>query len=273
VQNRRKSAVGAVLVIGLGTIVTTSGCDEKKPNLAPVASSLAPSTAAAPGATIKKFTVDGTSKASIEMEAPKEKIKAQASGGSGTIDIDIANLANSRGEVKMDLATLATNTFGEQEKNTSQTVHARTWLEVADGESGKLDDKTKETNRWAVYAIRSIENPSATDLTKVAPTKDGADDVRTVTLTTKGELLVHGHKVERDADVEVAFHYDSGGAADKPKSLTIKTKKPFRVVLAEHDVKPRDGFGKLAKGSFHLLGTKVADNAEIGLDLRAKPQS
>ena len=172
----------------------------------------------------------------------------------------------------MNLSTITTTTFPEQEKNASQTLHARTWLEVADGELGKLDEKTKETHRYAVYAIRSIENPSATDVTKIAPTKDGSDDVRTVTLTTKGELFVHGHKVEREANVEIAFRYDAGAAADKPKAVWIKTKTPLRVVLAEHDVKPRDGFGKIAKSSFHLLGTKVADNADIALDVRAKPQ-
>lgn len=173
----------------------------------------------------------------------------------------------------MDLTTLTTSTFKDQDDNAAQTTHARTWLEVADGQSGKLDEKTKEANRYAVYAIRSIVNPSATDVTKVAPTTEGGEEVRTVTLTTKGELLIHGHKVERDADVEVAFRYDAGAPADKPKAITVKTKKPLRVVLAEHDVKPRDGFGKIAKASFHLLGTKVADNAEIALDLRAKPQS
>jgi hypothetical protein len=256
---------------GIAIFVFASGCDDKKPNLAPVASALA-STAPPTGASVKKFAIDGDSKAAIEMEAPKEKIKASTSGGAGTLDIDLTNLAKSRGEVKLDLATLTTSTFAEQEKNASQTVHARTWLEVGDGESAKLDEKTKETNRWAVYAIRSIENASATDVTRVAPAKDGADEVRTVTLATKGELLVHGHKVEREADLEVAFRYDPGAAADKPKAIAVKTRKPFRVVLAEHDVKPRDGFGKIAKSSFHLLGTKVADNADISLDLRAKSQ-
>jgi len=222
---------------------------------------------------VTKFIIGNESKTSIEMEAPKEKIKAATNGANGTLDVDFTNLANSRGEVKVDLSTITTSTFPEAEKNTSQTTHARTWLEVGDGESGKLDEKTKEANRYAVYAIRSIGNVTEANVTKVAPTKDGADDVRTVTLTTKGELLVHGHKVERDADVEVKFRYDAGAPADKPKAIAITTRKPLRVVLAEHDFKPRDGFGKLAKGSFHLLGTKVADNADIVLDLRAKPQS
>ena len=257
---------------GAGVMLLTVGCEDKKPNLAPVASALA-SSAPPSGASVKKFSIDSTSKTSIEMEAPKEKIRATASGAAGTLDVDLTNITSSRGEVKVDLATLTTSTFDDEGQNASQTTHARTWLEVGDGESGKIDEETKKTHRWAVYAIRSIENASATDITKLAPSKDGADDVRTVTLTTKGELLVHGHKVGRDADVEVAFRYDPGAAADMPKAVTIKTKKPFRVVLAEHDVKPRDGFGKIAKSSFHLLGTKVADNADIVLDLSAKPQS
>jgi hypothetical protein len=254
-------------------VLAQIGCDDKKTQLAPVASSLASSTPLPPGATVKKFMIDGTSKSSIEMEAPKEKIKATTAGGTGTLDIDVANLASSRGEVKMDLSTLTTHTFPEADKNSAQTTHARTWLEVADGEDGKLDEKVKEANRYAVYAIRSVENVSAADLTKVAPTKEGNDDARTVTLTTKGELLIHGHKVERTADLEVKFLYDAGAAADKPKAIAVKSKTPFHVVLAEHDVKPRDGFGKIAKGSFHLLGTKVADNAEITLELHATPQA
>ena len=96
--------------------------------------------------------------------------------------------------------------------------------------------------------------------------------MRTVSATTHGEFLVHGHKVDRDADVDVAFHYAPGSAADKPKFLTIKSKKPLRATLADHDVKPRDGFGKIAKGAFNLLGTKVAETADITLDLRANPQ-
>ena len=258
---------------GAFALVLLAGCEDKKPNLAPVASALAPSTALPPGASVRRFKIDEASKTSIEMEAPKEKIKAATTGAAGSFDVDLTNIVKSRGEVKVDLSTITTSTFAEADKNASQTTHARTWLEVGDGETGKLDDKTKETNRYAVYAIRSIHSASAPDVTKVPPTKDGADDVRTVTLTTKGELLVHGHKVDREADVEVAFLYDSGAAADKPKAISIKTKKPLRVVLAEHDVKPRDGFGKIAKSSFHLLGTKVADNADIALDLRAKPQS
>ncbi len=254
----------SLVVLGTGI----SACEQKKTtSLAPAASSLAASSAPSSGA---KFVIDPKSTASIDMPAPKEHIQATTDAAAGSLDVDATNLASSRGEVKIDLSTLTTKTFDDPEKNKAQTGHARTWLEVADGQTGKLDDSVKAANKYAVYAIRSIENPSATDLTKVAPTKEDAREVRTVTMTTRGELLIHGHKVERDADVEVQFFYDAGAAADKPSALSVKTKKPLRVTLAEHDVKPRDGFGKIAKEAFHLLGTKVADTADITLELRAR---
>ena len=263
-----KRAIVAAMTVAIGLVA----CDDKKATTAPVASSLAPSTPAPTTNKTLKFAIDPRSATTIDMPAPKEHIKAVTEGAMGTIEVDLMNLANTRGEIKADMLSLTTKTFDDAAKDKSQTTHARTWLEVADGEEGKLDDSVKNANRWAVYAIRSIENLSATDLIKIAPTKAGADEVRTVTATTRGELLLHGHKVDRDADVEVAFHYPVGGAADKPSSLTIKSKKPFRTTLSDYDVKPRDGFGKIAKGAFNLIGTKVAEVADVSLDLRATPQ-
>ncbi len=270
-------AVFAVAVsLGTGSL----GCEDKKaPQIAPVASSLAPSVAPGPSAHAAlpskpalTFTIDPKSTTSIDMPAPKEHIKAGTDGAAGSLSIDLTNLGNTRGEVRADLSTLRTNTFDDASKNATQTGHARTWLEVADGEEGKLPDDVKAANRWAVYAIRSVDNLSATDLTKVAPTKKDADEVRTVTATTHGEFLIHGHKVTRDADVEVRFHFDPGSPPEKPKFLVITSRKPLRATLAEHEIKPRDTFGKIATKALNLLGTKVAEVAEVTLDLRATPQ-
>ncbi len=267
---KRSASIAAAIA---AMAVAVSGCEDKtkQQQLAPSASALAPSMAA-PSGKVVKLTIDAKGTSSIDMPAPKEHIKASTDAAAGTLDVDPTNLANSRGEVKIDLSTIQTKTFGNDDDK-RQTMHARCWMEVADCEDGKIADDVKTANKYAVYAIRAVENVSAPDLTKVPVTKDGGDDVRTVTMTTKGELLIHGHKVDREADVEVAFHYAPGADATKPKSVVVKTKKPLKVTLAEHDVKPRDNFGKIAKGAFHLLGTKVADTADISLDLRANPQS
>jgi hypothetical protein len=261
----------SVLTVVLGGL----GCDEKKPPLptAPAASSLAPSSSSSSSAAAPstKLVVQPTSFASLDLPAPKERIVARVEGGKGALDVVPSDLAKTRGEVMLDLTTLTTSTFKDG-RDKEQTAHARTWLEVADGEKGKLPDDVKDKNRYAVYAIRAIERASATDLAKVPATKDEATgtDVRKVTLTTKGELAIHGKKVERDADVEVTFSYAAGAPAEKPNAVRIATVKPFTVVLADHDVKPRDAAGKLAKDFFHLIGTKVADTADVTLDVRAK---
>ncbi len=256
----------AGLALGLCVVV---GCKngDAKPEPAPSASALAPSMAAT-GAKTFAFTIDPKSTTSIDMPAPKEHIKADTSAAAGTLQIDPMNLTNSRGEVKVDLSTLTTHTFDDPDKNSAQTTHARTWLEVV------VNGNMQDANRWAVYAIRSVDNASANDLSKVPAVHEGADDVRKVTMTTHGELLIHGHKVNRDDTVEVAFHYPTGAAGDtKPISITVKSKDPLHVILAEHEVKPRDSFGSLAQKSFSLLGTKVAETADISLDLKAVPAS
>lgn len=253
---------GAVVLV-----LSSSGCDKKED--APSSPAAAASSVAAPPppptAMVTKYTVDAAGKTSIDMPAPKEHIKADTTAAAGDLKIDLMNLANSRGEVKVDLTTLKTHTFGD-DKDAKQTEHALNWLEVGT----LVTPDVKEKNRWVVFAIESVDGLSATDLTKVAPDKGAGGDVRTVSMTVHGDFLLHEHKVKKDAAVEVKFHYPAGAAADaKPTSLDITSKTPLHVALADHDVKPRDNFGKLAQGAFGLLGTKVAETADISLDLHA----
>ena len=50
-----------------------------------------------------------------------------------------------------------------------------------------------------------------------------------------------------------------------------KADAPLQINLADHDVKPRDTEGILAQKAFSLLGTKVADVANVSVNLLAKP--
>jgi hypothetical protein len=232
---------------------------------AAAATALAPSVAD-PAAKALKFAVDADGKMAIDMPAPIQHIKADTSAAAGSLDVDLKNVASSRGQVKVDLATLKTHTFGD-DRDSAQSEHASTWLEVNEKTSPKAAD-----NRWAVFAIRTVDGVSAPDVTKVAPVKEGSDDVRSVTLTAHGDFLLHGHTVPKDAALEVKFHYPSGAAPDSsPTRVDIRSKAPLHVVLAEHDVKPRDDKGILAQKSLSLLGTKVAETADVTIDLHASP--
>lgn len=261
------------LAITLAAALLAVGCDKKedpKPSAptAPAASAATvapPSTSATPAsATAKTYAFAADGKVSIDMPAPNEHIKASAQKSAGELSIDPTNLAATRGAVKVDLTTLKTFTFGDAGKDSKQTEHALNWLEVGT----LVSPEEREKNRFIVFTVLGVEGLSATDLTKVAPTKDGADDVRTVSAKVKGEIFLHGKKVARDADVTVTFR----GPADKPTRVDIKSVKPFKVILAEHDVKPRDDVGKIAQKAFNLLGTKVADEAGVSLELSAAPK-
>ncbi|HEX7665831.1 MAG TPA: hypothetical protein VF407_14995, partial [Polyangiaceae bacterium] len=246
-------------------LIALSGCskNESAVAVAESASALA-SSAPPPSAMVVKYKLQSDGKTAIDMPAPNEHIKAETTASDGSLDVDLKNVTNTRGEIKIDLTTLKTSTFGDASKDGAQTEHAHNWLEI-----GTLVTPDVATaNKYVVYAIRSIDGASANDLTSIAPTKENGEDIRTVTLTAHGDVLLHGHKAAKDANLEVKLHYPSGAAADsKPTKIDVTTKQPFHIVLAEHDVKPRDNFGKLATASFNLLGTKVATTADVSFTL------
>jgi hypothetical protein len=263
---QRLVLASAVLVsfVSLAAVGCKKGGDDPAPMppAQPIASS-------APMASAVTYMIEPTGKTTIDMPAPKERIKAETDAAKGMIHVDLANLANTRGDIFIDLETLSTHTFGNDDDKT-QTKHAHTWLQIDDMEK---DTSMRDRNRWVHFAIRSIDGLSAPDATKVAPVKEGADDVRSVTLTAHGELELHAlpSKGLKDVALEIKLHYPAGAAADsKPASIEIKSKSPLVITLGDHDVKPRDNEGILAQKAFSLLGTKVADVANVSIDLRAK---
>jgi hypothetical protein len=261
------------VVAALSACAALVACEKKeepKP-VAPAASSLAPSVAS-PTSMVVKLKLDPKGSTKIDMPAPQEKIKAQTSAVEGHLDVDLMDVTQTRGEIKVDLTSLKTATFNDATKDGSQTAHALTWLEVADAAKGKLADDVKAQNKFATFAIRSIDGVSQKDLSKVTATPENGMDVRSVDLVAHGELLVHGHRVNKDIALTAKFSHPTGAlASTKPKSLKIVSKEPFKVTLAEHEVRPRDEVGKIAKAAFSILGTKVADMASISVDFTAIP--
>ena len=168
----------------------------------------------------------------------------------GLITVDISGIEIFQTKADKD------GKFGEENKVEAQNKHARTWLEIS---PDTPEDKRKENSR-VQFSIKSIEVTGEKNLTKIT----GAE--RKVALKVTGDFLLHGHKTEKVAELEATFKFDG----DKPVSVTVKSIKPFAVNLAEHDVKPRDAFGKLALKTLESLSPKVAKEAMVSLDLTAK---
>lgn len=264
----RASVLAAVAGASLASLLALIACDKKEDatTLAPASSALTASSAGVAATSAGHWVIDPKSTAQVDMPGLKEHITGDTTAATGTLDVTPQDLGQSRGLVKIDLATFATHTFGTSD-DADQTKHARTWLEAV------VDGKTNEEMRYAEFAIRSIDGLSATDLSKVAPVHEGADDVRTVTMTVHGELRIHGRKVQKDDAVEAAFHYPAGAPADaKPMRIEVKSKQPLHVVLKEFDVQPRDPTGKALAWTTSLL-SKVAESADVSFDLGATPAS
>ncbi len=90
-------------------------------------------------------------------------------------------------------------------------------------------------------------------------------------MTVHGDVLVHGHRVPKDAAVDVAFRYPAGAAPDaRPAEIEIRSRGPMRLVLKELDVRPRDPAGALLDWTARLV-SKVAETADVTVDFTAVP--
>ncbi len=259
------SRTGAALTLcalsAAGTACSKRG-DEVR--LAPAASALTASTAD-PATTTWHASIDAKSTTRVDMPGLKEHIQGATAAAAGALDVVPRDLGQSRGIVRVDLSTFATHTFGDDDKDATQTKHARTWLEAV------VDGKTNDEMRWAEFAIRSIDSPSATDVRTVPPAREASEDLRTVTMTVHGDLLVHGHTLPKEDVVDVVFHYPAGAPpGSKPSRIDVTSKEPMRVVLKEYDVSPRDPAGQVLAWTSSLI-SKVAETADVTVALTATP--
>jgi hypothetical protein len=216
-------SVVTLCALGASSVDCSKKSDDMRSD--PAAGALSASKAD-PTTTAWHFGIDPRGTTQVDMPGLNEHITGSTSAAAGTLDIVASNLAQSRGLVRIDLATFATHTFGDQGKDATQTKHARTWLEAV------VDDKVNDQMRWAEFAIRSIDALSASDVRSVAAVRADAEDVRSVDMTVHGELLLHGHKLPKDGEVTVAFRYPAGApAASQPIRVEVRSRRPVRVVL------------------------------------------
>lgn len=243
-----------------------AGC-ENKPSapLAPSASALAPAEKKSESA--RAFEIESAgSKIAFVMNAPVEKIHGEAADSiKGQLFVDPADLTKTTGLLQVDLDKLVLyqqkredekGEFSERTKSDKQNEHAKAWLEIAP--DAPADQR--ELNRWVELKIDKVIEASATDLSKLS----GAE--RKVTATVEGDFRLHQRKARKQAKIEATFKYDG----DKLTGVSVKSVAPMSVGLEEHDVRPRELFGKLAQKTLSDLGQKVAKEAPIEISLSAK---
>lgn len=262
----RGNRVSMMSWIGIALACAASvGCDDKPTEtLAPVSSSLAP--AQPKTAESKKLVVDAaSSQVTFLMDAPLEKIHGDApKSASGELFVDPTDTTKTTGLIKIDLMELVLyqqkrddekSDYGTKKKDDTQNEHMRTWLEI----SPDTPENVREENRWVEFKIEKVDEASVKNLTEVK------GDERIMTATVSGELRLHGRSAKKQAKIEVKFQFKD----DKIAGVTVKTLEPVKVGLEEHEVKPREAFGKLAQKTLGALGSKVATEAPVLIEFSA----
>lgn len=263
----------------MGAVVIFAGlaCSKDKApddqGLAPVASALEATPKAASAAALQ--VESASSSLTFSMDSPLEKIHGDAPKSlQGELFVDPTDLSKSTALIRADLKLLTLyqqkraddqGEYGERKKSDLQNTHAQDWLQLH-AKEGEVTPEQAEMNRWAELKIDKLENPSATDVTKLT----GGE--RKVTATASGDFRLHGRKAKKTAKVELTFKY----AGDKLESVEVKTLEPFSITLEEFKVHPRDAAGKLVKKlseaiSSNLKG-KVAADAPVLVSFVAKPK-
>ncbi|AUX45852.1 hypothetical protein SOCE26_073480 [Sorangium cellulosum] len=247
------------------TGVSAAACQEEKAPLAPAATELKAPAAKVPAAAT--FAIDrANSKVELIMDAPQEKIRGRIEGAAeGTLHVDPADVTRTTGLITIDISPLELlqtgmgddGKPGQEKKSDLQNEHARTWLEI----SKDTPADVREKNTRAQFAIKSISTSGEKDLSKLS----GAE--RSVTVTASGDLLLHQRQAPKTVELVATFTYEG----DRLARVAVKTAKPFAVGLAEHDVRPREAFGKLAQKTLEVLSPKVAKEAMVSLEFTATP--
>ena len=215
----------------------------------------------------RRFVIEKEGKTSISIPAPLETFKGETAMMSGAFDVNLGDLKDSTGEVDADLEGLHTFTFGDKDKDDTQTEHAHNWFEI--GDDGPKSVKQTDPQKFADYKLAhfyldTVDEVSAKSLSDVAE----ASGVRVVTFKASGRLRVHGRDSKKTVSVQVTF----SGPPDAPTELAFKTVDPVVASLSEHDVKPRDVSGKFLEGTLEAVGKKLDDKAQIQVEGRAKPE-
>lgn len=247
--------------LALLVVVVLCAC-KKDPEVAPVKETPAPIAVAAKSVAAgkRRFAIAEAGKLSVTIDAPLEKFQGGTGKLSGVFDVDLGNLKASTGEVVGDLDAFTTHTFGDPDKDESQTEHAKNWFELGE----KVEAKKRDDYRMARFTIESIDAVSAPSV--AAATEEHG--VRKVHFTATGTLRVHGRPSKKTVEVDVSFK----GAPESPSEITFRTTQPVIASLSEHDVKPRDLTGQFLAGALEKVGKKIDDKAQVHIEGRATPK-
>jgi hypothetical protein len=186
------------------------------------------------------------------MRGKLRTLRGKTSRIRADLQIDFADVTQTRGTVSFDLLSLEMTSYEDKAKNTQQTREALAWLDLA----GEAD-----TVRWATFVIREITSADPRDLASM----DAAQ--RRTRVKAVGDLTLHGHTAPCEAILEATVAFEG----TRGRTMHLRTVEDIPVSLAVYEVQPPSG-SALAKADQRIVDALVG-TADVALDLALEPGS
>jgi polyisoprenoid-binding protein YceI len=216
------------------------------------------------------YRVADESSVSFALETRSTKINGRFRVVRGQFDIDLLDLAASRGTLRVDLGSIGVE--GDAGTSPEHGAEALNWLDLG----SSRPEVERERLRWASFEVDELESPSAASAhggAGVAARVDAGDgETRRVTFTATGRLSLHDRRAEYELSAEAHFHYDGPADPERRPRISIELRRPMSVRLDTFDVKPRDAHGVLIAGELDRLGRDVARVAKLTAAIELVPE-
>lgn len=194
----------------------------------------------------------------------------------GLLEIDLVHLERSRGTIEVDLGSLLMDGDSTREER-HYTTQARNWLNLGASRPDAAIERVRFA-RFVVTSLQRLSHPAPHLGHRLPPEPDpnhpdaASGERRRVTLDVTGELELNGLRVQRQARVQLAFHYPAAATAGLPPTrVRLSSREPLVIPLAEHEIQPRDAHGRLVATDLDLLGRVVGRNAQVSYQIVAAP--
>jgi hypothetical protein len=226
----------STLAVVLASVLLTTACAKKNPKplhtepwLAHPPASAAASADADAALPITRYALTAQSQIRFELSTKRGKVGGKLTGVKGELRIALGALAQSRGELRAELATLALD---------DESAEAATWLARAKAALGVADAGAASPAPIALFDVSSLSDVSPEALEPVRANDAGAPATHRVRATAEGNLLLNGFRVSKRAPLEAEFSFTDDLAV--PASVVIRSRAPLVVSLETHEIHLHD---------------------------------
>jgi hypothetical protein len=239
----------------------------------------APTSSAARAAKLSRYRVDTRCEMRISLPAKDATPRGTARVCRGELEVDLFDLEKTTGTIQVDLGSIEMDAEGDGGASTDFTRTAQNWLDLG----SSRPEAERERQRWATFTLGNVEDLSAERASEGKRTKTTGDlavdvdggprtETRSVTLTAKGTLQLHGVRVDAELPIKADFHFPEAAAPDvRPDRIELTSRRPLVVSLAQHEIKPRNAQGVFVAAETKLIGTTIGKDAKVTLSVSLKP--